>query len=187
MARTCYSQNHYKILLQGFLSSDVVIATCLKEGTRYRSLVSKVMKQYMKGKKKQRHVRKRGDHKIIANCHRENPIYKPHKLRKSDIFTTFENIHWSFMNNLKSEETICKVKTHLFYLASSYTYNYKSAPPVLRQHRLLPNLRKNFDIVIMKPDKGNDVIIFDRRIYDNAIEEIILDSSKFGKLKEDLT
>ena len=91
------------------------------------------------------------------------------------------------MNNLKSEETICKVKTHLFYLASSYTYNYKSAPPVLRQHRLLPNLRKNFDIVIMKPDKGNDVIILDRRIYDNAIEEIILDSSKFGKLKEDLT
>lgn len=79
------------------------------------------------------------------------------------------------MNNLKSEETIRKVKTHLFYLASSYTCNYKSAPPVLRQNRVLPNLRKNFDIVIMKPDKGNDVIL-DRRIYDNAIEEIISDS-----------
>ena len=30
---------------------------------------------------------------------------QPHKIRKSEIFTTFEKIHRSFINNLKSEET----------------------------------------------------------------------------------
>ena len=70
------------------------------------------------------------------------------------------------MNDLKSEEPICPVKTHLSYLANSnIIYNYKRASPVLRQHRVLLNLRRSFDIV----------------------PEITSDSSKFGKLSEDLT
>ena len=39
----------------------------------------------------------------------------------------------------------------------------------------------------MKPDKGNGVVILDRKPYDNAIEEIISDTSKFEKLNEDPT
>ena len=46
-------------------------------------------------------------------------------------------------------------------------------------------LRKNKDIVITKPDKGNGVVILDRKLYDNTIEEIIPDTSKFEKLNED--
>ena len=49
---------------------------------------------------------------------------------------------------------------------------------------VLQNLRKNKDIVITKPDKGNGVVILDRKIYNNAIKEIILDTSKFGKPNE---
>ena len=30
---------------------------------------------------------------------------QPHKIGKSEIFTTFEKIHRSFINSLKSEET----------------------------------------------------------------------------------
>ena len=37
---------------------------------------------------------------------------------------------------------------------------------------------------MMQPDKGNGVVILDRKLY-NAIEEIILDTSKFEKLNED--
>ena len=37
----------------------------------------------------------------------------------------------------------------------------------------------------MKPDKGNGVVILDRKLYNNAIEEIISDTSKFEKLNED--
>ena len=72
------------------------------------------------------------------------------------------------------------------YLANSYFYNYKP-PHILCQHCILQNIRKNKDIVITKPDKGNGVVIFDRKLYSNAIEDIISDTSKFEKLNEDPT
>ena len=106
---------------------------------------------------------------------------------KNPKFTTFENINRSILNNRKSEEIKSQIKAHLSYLANSYFYNYKPSPRILRQHRVLRNLRKNKDIVITKPDKGNGVVILDRKLYNNAIEEIISDSSKFEKLNEDPT
>ena len=42
------------------------------------------------------------------------------KIRKSEIFTTVEKIHRSFLNNLKSEETKRHKKAHLSYLANSF-------------------------------------------------------------------
>ena len=38
-----------------------------------------------------------------------------------------------------------------------------------------------------KPDKGNGVVIFDRKLYNNAIKEIISDTSKFEKLSKNPT
>ena len=59
------------------------------------------------------------------------------KIQKSEIFTTFEKIHRSFLNNLKSEETKRQIKAHLSYLANSYFHNYKPSPRILREHRVL--------------------------------------------------
>ena len=53
---------------------------------------------------------------------------------------------------------------------------------ILCQRCVLQNLGKNKDIVITKPDKGNGVAILDQKLYDNAIQEIILDTFKFEKL-----
>ena len=39
----------------------------------------------------------------------------------------------------------------------------------------------------MKLDKGNGVVILDRKLYNNAIQEIISDTFKFEKLNEDPT
>ena len=89
---------------------------------------------------------------------------QPDKIQESEIFTTFEKIHRSFLNNLKSEETKSQIKAHLSYLVNSYFYNYKPSPCILRQHRVLRNLRKNKDIVITKPDKGNGVVILDQKL-----------------------
>ena len=72
-----------------------------------------------------------------------------------------------------------QIKVHLSYLTNSYFCNYKPSPRILRQHCVLQNLRKNKDIVITKPDKGNGVAILDRKIYNNAIEEIISDKAKW--------
>ena len=98
-----------------------------------------------------------------------------------------EKIHRSFLNNLKSEETKSQVKAHLSYLANLYLYNYKPSPHILHQHCILRNLRKNKDIVVTKPNKGNGVVILDQNLDNNAIEEIISDTSKFEKLSEDPT
>ena len=79
---------------------------------------------------------------------------QPDKTRKSEISTTFEKIHCLFLNNLKSEETKSQKTAHrLSYLASSYFYNYKPSPRILRQYRVLRNLRKNKDTVITRLDK----------------------------------
>ena len=86
---------------------------------------------------------------------------QPDKIRTSEIFTTFEKIHRSFINNLKSEKTKSQIKLHLSYLANSYLYNYKPSSRILSQHCILRNLKKNKDIVITKPDKGNGVVILD--------------------------
>ena len=107
-------------------------------------------------------------------------------IQKSEIFTTWKKIHSSFSNNLKSEETKSQIKLHILYLNNSYFYNYKPSPCILCQHCVLRNHRKNKDI-IMKPDKGNGVVILDWKLYDNAIQEIISDNSNFEKLNEDPT
>ena len=39
----------------------------------------------------------------------------------------------------------------------------------------------------MKADKGNRVVILDWKLYNNVIEEVISDTSKFEKLNEDPT
>ena len=49
----------------------------------------------------------------------------------------------------------------------------------------MKNLRKNKDIIISKLDKGNAVVILDRKLYNNTIQKIISDTSKFAKLDED--
>ena len=74
-----------------------------------------------------------------------------------------------------------------FRILCGWIEKYKPALSKHRQHRILRNLRKNTDIVITKPGKGNGVVILDRKLYDNAIEEIISDSTKLEKLNEDPT
>ena len=75
------------------------------------------------------------------------------KIRKSEIFTTFEKIHHSFLNNLKSEETKIQIKAHPSHLTNTYFYNYKPSPRILRQHRVLQNFRNAIEEVISETSK----------------------------------
>ena len=103
------------------------------------------------------------------------------------MFTTFKKIHRSFLNYFKSEETKSQIKVHLSYLVNYYFYNYKPSLRILRQHPVLRNLTINNDIIITKPDKGNGVVILDRKFYNNAVQKIFWKTSKFEKLDEDPT
>ena len=126
------------------------------------------------------------------NYRSKNLIYLKQVYAFQSNQTKFENPKSSLLsfnrssnNNLKSEETKIQVKAHLSYLANFYFYNYKPSPRILRQHRVLRSLRKNKDIIITKPDKGNGVVILNQKLCDIAIQEIISDTSKFEKLNED--
>ena len=59
------------------------------------------------------------------------------KIRKSEIFATFEKIHFLFINNFKSEETKNQTKVPLSHLLNSYFWNYKPFSYILRQHGVL--------------------------------------------------
>ena len=87
---------------------------------------------------------------------------QPDKTRKSEIFTTFEKIHRSFINNLKSEGNKTQIKAHLSYLANSYFYKYKTFSTYTNVNiAFYGTLKKNKDIIITKLDKGNGVVILD--------------------------
>ena len=45
---------------------------------------------------------------------------QPDKIRKSEIFTTFEKIHRSFLNNLKSEESKNQIKSLIFDIKTQF-------------------------------------------------------------------
>ena len=121
-------------------------------------------------------------HKMIN--HRKNLIYLKQIHTFQSNQTTFKNLK-SSLPLKRSEETKSQIKAHISYLANSYFYNGKPSPCILCQHHVLPNLRKNKDIVITKPDKWNGVVILYRTLYNNVIEETISDTSKFEKLNED--
>ena len=76
------------------------------------------------------------------------------------------------------------MKAELSYVAKSYVYNYN---PSLKKHCLLKRLRNNKDIVILKPDKGNRVVVLDRKVYNAVLLKIISDTSKFKLLTQDST
>ena len=58
---------------------------------------------------------------------------------------------------------------------------------MLKKHRILKKLKGNKDKVITHPDKGNGVVIMNRKDYDKAMCDILENSSKFRKLKKDPT
>jgi len=51
----------------------------------------------------------------------------------------------------------------------------------------LKKLKQNKDIIILRLDKGNGVVVLDKVVYNNAISDSLSDNSKFKKLQSDLT
>ena len=55
---------------------------------------------------------------------------------------------------------------------------------MLKEHNILEKLRRNKDIVVTRPDKGNGVVVIDRVIYNQQMYALLSDKNK---LSEDLT
>ena len=112
---------------------------------------------------------------------------EPLRLNRTDIFVTFELILRFFTSDLKKSDLEGEMKSQLSHMANTYYHSYKPSKAHLKKHRLLQNLKRNKSIVILKPDKGNAVVIMDRSVYNQQIYNILSDGTKFSKLSVDPT
>ncbi|PIK43036.1 hypothetical protein BSL78_20110 [Apostichopus japonicus] len=122
-----------------------------------------------------------------AEQYTNNRIIPPPFLKKSDVLTSFELIHKFLKGNLKDSADAGVVKTQLAYLANNYVISHKPSTTDLRKYKILKKLKRNSSIVILKPDKGNGVVIIDRQAYNEGISSIINDETRFQKIKIDPT
>ena len=104
----------------------------------------------------------------------------------SDVFVCFELIHDTMVKKLQDRTQNPILVSALLQLAHSYSLVHRSTVADLKSYKLLKDLRKNKNIVILKPE-GNGSVVLDRTTYDSGILEIISDTSKFKVLDEDLT
>ena len=90
-------------------------------------------------------------------------------------------------SNLKDKEKTGKTVSQLSRLENSYYSYYKPSVSTLKKHGILKRLRNNREIVILRPDKGNGVVIMSRKDYICGKNDIIDDRSKFKLLTKDPT
>ena len=106
--------------------------------------------------------------------------------------TPFEKLATSLKNRPIADEKLNFdfVRTKLKSIALSAFYGYDPAHSPLNISKAelvaLKNLSKNKNIVILRPDKGNGVVILDRVDYINKVESLLSDASKFKKLDTDI-
>ena len=70
------------------------------------------------------------------------------------------------------------LKTELLHFPNSDVHNFKPCRSTLGKHGILKKLKNDKSIVILQPDKGNDIAVLARFQYDNAINERISDKKK---------
>ena len=116
---------------------------------------------------------------------------RPDKFDYCGFLTPFEKLAINLRNRPIDKEHLNFdfVKTKLKGLALSAYYGYDSAQLPLNiskaETSALDNLSKNMDIIIIRPDKGNGVVILNRSDYIEKVEALLADASKFSKLDID--
>ena len=105
----------------------------------------------------------------------------PRKVAVMDVAASFESVTNFLISNLKEGANENEVKAELSSLAHNFCSSYEPSRLALKKHAVLKRLRRNKNIVICKPDKGNSVVILDRSDYDRRLLEIINDRTKFVK------
>ncbi|XP_068707422.1 uncharacterized protein [Montipora foliosa] len=102
---------------------------------------------------------------------------RPPKINESDVFTCFELINNTMAKKLRDTEEAGKRVADRSHLAHTYVSSYCRTIEDLKKLRVLKEIRKNKNIVILKPDKGNGAVVLDRSDYDQGILKIINDTS----------
>jgi hypothetical protein len=110
----------------------------------------------------------------------------PHKLDRTDVMTSFETLFSQAVSGIQGNLSRFKVRL------KSLCYSYIHSPP---KDKPLPNdemqaleqLAQLKDLVFIRPDKGNGIVVMNCLNYINKMNIIISDPSKFTKLQSDPT
>ena len=99
------------------------------------------------------------------------------------VFTILQ--YTKLWNNLRNYDQTENLKTEIAHLAQNYVSSYKPTSTDLKKHRILRNIRNNREIIVLKPDKGNGVVIMDRKVHKDCCLNITNDKTKFKNLEKD--
>ena len=111
----------------------------------------------------------------------------PANLIKTNVLVSFENMCNFLTSNMKDKEKTGEIISQLSHLANSYYSYYKPSVSTLKKHGILKRLRNNQEIVILRSDKDNGVVILNRKDYICGMNNIINDRSKFKLFTADPT
>ena len=107
---------------------------------------------------------------------------KPPHLRKSLFFTTFELFNQDLKRHLVDKSKANEVRSEIQHLATTYVNSFKPSLKDLKKLKILKRLKKKKDIIILRPDKGNGVVVLHKLAYNNAISDLLSDDTKFKKI-----
>ena len=111
----------------------------------------------------------------------------PKQLNFADYLTPFETLFKDVKNSKTvSQQNLSLLKLDLKKLAygSFNRYNFLKELNLSKpEYDALKKLSSNKDIVILKSDKGNSVVVIDRADYLARMQDLVSDTSKFEKVK----
>ena len=110
----------------------------------------------------------------------------PNKLEYSDYMLPFELLFRDIKTNDISNQKSNSIKSKIQDTAFSSFDSFKTFKPKSNltdpEIKALNKLMKQKDLVIQKADKGNVVVIIDKKAYLNKIKSLLSDATKFEKL-----
>ncbi len=113
----------------------------------------------------------------------------PKRLLEHDYLAPFELLYRSISSLpvFSGDQRLLKTRLKDIALSSFHGYNASPAPRVLTRSETtaLKELSAVPDLIIQKPDKGNSVVLLNRRDYVSKMHEILSDTSKFQKVQVD--
>ena len=104
----------------------------------------------------------------------------PRSQPQPNIDAEFENFFQQTTDLVPNSEHIPQLKAELVSLSRNFSDKHRFNSPLSKKHlEALNNLRKNEDVVVCKPDKGNSVVVLNKADYVSKLELILNNPDKF--------
>ena len=103
----------------------------------------------------------------------------PLKIRKTDMFASFETSH-CFSNDIDK----ATLRSQLSHLTDWYILNYQPSRSTLTKNCILKKLRSDKEILILRLDKGSGVVVLSLRDCEKSVKNIINDKAKLKNYRK---